>query len=446
MNKTFKIIFLLLALNLLSACVGVTKKPDLELLYRQSYLNDNATPVIIIHGLMGSTIVNAEGVEVWPKSVGKLAFSTYAELVDESNDSYQAGRLLDTLVGVDFYGTLLSTLENAGGYKNAESSSTVSNKNNRRYYVFVYDWRKSNFYTVAKLHKLIEQIRQDYQDPKLKVDIIAHSNGGLIARYYLQYGPQTEQTRQNPVAWTEGEKRIRRLAMLGTPNLGSVISVKRLYQGFDLGFRTIPSYYMANYATPFEALPMPGTSVFIDANGTPVPLDIYDADVWEKNKWSVFSDQAIKNIQSEYKMSQEVIQKTQSVFRQHLKQAYDFQKALSIPLGESKTVIALYGGDCELTESKAIVNKQTNGISLAFQKSDVENKQKNVNYEYLLMSPGDGLVTRNSQLARATNIYINPEQQKDLFDITQTTFFCEKHNFLTANPYFQNNLLYFLLH
>ena len=36
--------------------------------------------------------------------------------------------------------------------------------------------------------RLIEQLRRDYDDPTLKVNVIAHSMGGLVTRYYLRYG------------------------------------------------------------------------------------------------------------------------------------------------------------------------------------------------------------------------------------------------------------------
>ena len=51
-----------------------------------------------------------------------------------------------------------------------------------------YDWRQDNVETARALDRLIEAIRRDYGDPTLRVDIVAHSMGGLVARYYQRYG------------------------------------------------------------------------------------------------------------------------------------------------------------------------------------------------------------------------------------------------------------------
>lgn len=445
MDRLIKPLILLAAL-LLASCVSISRKPDLDLLYRSSYLNENAVPIIIIPGLMGTTLVDAKGVEVWPKSVSNLAFSTFEDLTEEGSDGVRPGRLLDGLIGLDYYGTLLKTLKSAGHYEEGRLNAPVINKNKRRYYVFLYDWRKSNFDSVTRLHALIDQIRVDYKDPALKVDIIAHSNGGSIARYYLQYGPQTVKSRINPAPWTEGDRRIRRIAMLGTPNLGSVISVSRLYHGFRIGLRTIPPHIMVNFATPFEAFPSPAHNVFIDANGTPVPLSIYDPALWQRNKWSIFSDESRKLVRDqgpEPERRQALLEKR---FAENLMQAHALQSALSKPLEQVKTQIALFGGDCDMTASRAVINRKDGRTSLAFEEGEIENKSKNVDYRRLLNAPGDGLVTRESQLARASTAYLDTDLQKDLFPIAQTTFFCESHELLTGNPYFQNNLLYFLFH
>ncbi|MEN8205545.1 MAG: hypothetical protein ABFS24_05990 [Pseudomonadota bacterium] len=42
--------------------------------------------------------------------------------------------------------------------------------------------------SARELDQFIEQIRKDYGAPELQVDLVTHSMGGLIARYYLRYG------------------------------------------------------------------------------------------------------------------------------------------------------------------------------------------------------------------------------------------------------------------
>jgi pimeloyl-ACP methyl ester carboxylesterase len=445
MKKTLKILILSSTVFLMS-CVSVSRKPDLDLLYGASYLNENTVPIIIIPGLMGTTLNNSQGQEVWPKSVSNLAFSTFDDLAISENDGIVPGKLLDGLFGIDFYGTLLTTLEKAGHYEKGRLKTPVLGKTKRRYYVLLYDWRKSNIDSVRKLHELIEQIRLDYKDPTLKVDIIAHSNGGLIARYYLQYGPQTEQSRKAPAAWQEGDQRIRRIAMLGTPNLGSIISVSRLYQGFRIGLRTIPPHILTHFATPFESMPSPASKSFMDSNGTPITLPIYDVAFWQANKWSIYSEESQQLLRKDAVDADQKAEQLNKLFSKNLQHAFEFQSALAKPILQTKTQIALFGGDCELTNSKAIINNNGKQILLAFDQNEVQNKKKNVDYTHLMQAPGDGLVTRESQLARASTAYLDTDLQKDLFPIAQTTFFCESHELLTGNPYFQNNLLYFLFH
>lgn len=445
LKKTSSVLVLLL----LVSCTTLSTKPDLERLYRSTHLSENNVPIILIPGLMGTTLENEKGEEVWPKSVGNLAFSRFENLIPASdNDGIRPAKLFDAIAGVDFYGELVHTLERIGRYEKATLGIPLQNRSKRRYYVFLYDWRKSNFEAVVQLHALIEQIRKDYRDPALKVDIIAHSNGGLITRYYLQYGPQDATTGKLPSPWQEGGSRVRRVAMLGTPNLGSVVSVSRLYQGFKVGLRTIPPQTLSAFATPFEALPSPKASVFIDANGTPQDLDIYDPLLWKSNQWSVFSEDVRKQVREDSKNgdADKKLAEMDARFVMNLDRAKRFVTALAEPLSPMTTEIALFGGDCKLTQARAVVENGANRQHLAFVPGDVKNRQKNVDYDLLLLQPGDGLVTRESQLARASNLYLNKNLDRDLFPISQTTFFCENHEMLTSNPYFQNNLLYFIFH
>ncbi len=70
------------------------------------------------------------------------------------------------------YDGLIADLENYGGYVQGETLFT-----------FPYDWRKSNIFTAELLHGEIQKIKNQTGSPR--VDVVAHSMGGLIARQYI---------------------------------------------------------------------------------------------------------------------------------------------------------------------------------------------------------------------------------------------------------------------
>ncbi|MGB0717444.1 MAG: esterase/lipase family protein, partial [Phycisphaerae bacterium] len=64
---------------------------------------------------------------------------------------------------------------------------------------FDYDWRRNNVENARRLHEFIldkkayiqDELkkRYDIENADFKFDLVAHSMGGLIARYYIRYGP-----------------------------------------------------------------------------------------------------------------------------------------------------------------------------------------------------------------------------------------------------------------
>ena len=84
-----------------------------------------------------------------------------------------------------------------------------------------------------------------------------------------------------------------------------------------------------------------------------------------------------------------------------------------------------------------------NGERLVIRPEEVQDRVAGVDYEHLLLQPGDGLVTRDSQLGRGLDVV--PGQPGGTFPLVQSFFLCEQHDQLSVNPYFQNNLLNFLL-
>jgi hypothetical protein len=249
---------LLLALQACSHAV----KPDLERLYEQSR-NVNQPPVILIHGLMGSRLSEVDsGEEVWVGNVSKLLFSSYEDLALEIDpqtlrpraSKLVASGLLDKVAGTDFYADITHTLETAGRFQRKEPGRPQG-KNARNYYVFTYDWRQDNVQSARKLSKFIEQIRLDYADPSLKVDLIAHSMGGLIARYYLRYGETDTLDDNDFTVNLHGSSRVRRTILLGTPNLGSASALHSFIDGYKLAFGTIPTETLVTMPGPYQLFP-----------------------------------------------------------------------------------------------------------------------------------------------------------------------------------------------
>jgi pimeloyl-ACP methyl ester carboxylesterase len=442
----------LFCLALLLAACGPTR-PDLVRLYEAETQHLTQPPVILIHGLMGSTLVErSSGKEFWPGGIGTMAFSEYRELArmkaaEDAGGGLVPGDLFYGVGGVDYYKALTDTLENVGRFKRGQPGEAIHADDRRRYYVLLYDWRKENLEAVRQLHALIEQIRIDYGDPNLAVDILAHSNGGLIANYYLRYGPNDVLDQAQFTPWDEGAHRVRRVVMLGTPSLGAVTSLERLQHGFKIALRTVPVEVLTTFATPFETLPHPDAQVVFSAQGQPIRFDVYDPETWRSRRWAVFSpDVSARVVASapDVASGEAQLAALQALFVHHLQRAKRFQLSLSAPIRSNGVEVAAFGGDCTMTPARAVLDRdKAGGERLVIRPEDVQDRVAGVDYERLMLQPGDGLVTRDSQLGRG--LEVAPGETAGTFPLVQSFFLCETHDQLSVNPYFQNNLLNFLL-
>ena len=122
MNRWFAVRAGVLALCLL-VLAGCATQPDLVRLYEGVSDDPNQPPVILIHGLAGSTLVDAEtGKQFFPGSLGTLTFSNYADLAQMSSEDREGeglvpGALFESVAGVDFYGEMLHALETVGHFQ-----------------------------------------------------------------------------------------------------------------------------------------------------------------------------------------------------------------------------------------------------------------------------------------------------------------------------------------
>src|SRR5512134_1486367 len=117
----------LLLAGALAAC-GVAPRPDLARMYRVAAVSPDDTPVILIPGLFGSKLRDrATGVELWPGAWDRVIFSDYRDLalkfdpttLEVRRDNLEAYDIAEAVLGRNFYGPIISTLVNFGGYVRA---------------------------------------------------------------------------------------------------------------------------------------------------------------------------------------------------------------------------------------------------------------------------------------------------------------------------------------
>jgi pimeloyl-ACP methyl ester carboxylesterase len=448
---------------LLSGC-ALNPVPDLQRLYETGPLTRDTrvaagvveTPVILVHGVFGARLRERDtGKEVWPGGITSLLFNSYddialpidADTLQPAASNLEAYAITDSAAGRDFYGAIIRTLETSGGYSKGVPGEAVTD-GRRRYYILVYDWRQDNVETARRLDELINRIRSDYADPELKVDIVAHSMGGLATRYYLRYGT-TDVLNSNDFPMSDQSvTRVRKVILLGTPNLGSVSGLDEFLQGFRIGLRRIPTETFATMPSAYQLFPHPIRSALLNTRGEVLDRDLFDVQIWRAFQWSIFDPQVRERIIKRFPNPQEgevYLAMLERYFEKYLERARRFVWSLTVPVEYSKVRHVVFGGDCELTPARLLV-EEVNGESMVrLHPSEVTLRMPGVDYEKLMLEPGDGRVTKPSLFAREALDPTVPRHRYSFFPMDHSILLCESHDSLTGNISFQNNLLNILL-
>lgn len=439
-----RLLALLLAAALLAACSDAPR-PDLKRLYQFGMRDAEPTPVILIPGAFGSRLRDrASGEERWPGPWWRILFSSYADLALEIDPERNAPKpsaleafdIAERAFGQDFYRPIVETLTRHGGYVRA-APGTPAAKGERRLYVFAYDWRQDNVASAAALHRLIEQVRQDHGDPALRVDLVAHSMGGLIARYYLRYGPRDVLDGEPHQVTMAGSAQVRKLILLGTPNLGSVSSLHAFLNGEKVGLNRIAPRTLATMPSGYQLFPHPLASWLIDLDGRARPDELFDAAHWQRHRWSVYDDGRLPDSAAEAALRR--------YFVHQLERARRFAWMLSVAEPVSPIRYVLFGGDCHLTPARLLMETEGGRDRVRLAPAEIRAPRPGLAYDELMLEPGDGRVTKPSLLARETLDPTAPQHEDSFLPVAYPFFLCEHHNALTSNINFQDNLLNVLL-
>ncbi|MEW6144720.1 MAG: hypothetical protein AB1598_06835 [Thermodesulfobacteriota bacterium] len=443
--------------------------PDLGGIYTQAAMrsHEEGNPVIVIPGILGSKLRDGEtGQLVWgafdggeadpetPEGARLIALPMKEGVpIDELTDSVRSDGALDRVkvklfglpIQLNAYINILSTL-GAGGYLD---QSLASNKLNEIDYgddhftcfQFDYDWRLDNVENAKRLKKFIEEKKEyilgEYRKrgikkDDVKFDIVAHSMGGLLTRYFLMYGGKDlpgDGTKPE-VTWA-GAEYVEKVIIVGTPNAGAIGAVETLVMGRDIG-PFLPKYEPAiigTFPSLYQQLPRTRHGAVADENGE--WLDLMDPEVWIELGWGLTDPGQeevlgwlLPDVSDPAKRREIAIDH----LRKSLKRGAAFQEAIDTPAEPPQSLkLYLIAGDAVLTGSALKVDRATGKIEVS------------------AYAPGDGTVTRASALMdERVGGYWTPALVSPI-EWSSVTFLFTDHLGLTKSPAFSDNVLFVLL-
>ncbi|MEQ9367459.1 MAG: lecithin--cholesterol acyltransferase [Coleofasciculus chthonoplastes F3-SA18-01] len=224
--------------------------------------------VVVVPGIMGS-VLQKDGKDLWTavrqvsKAVAPAAGQSFDSLLingdnpelDELEDGIKATQLT-TVPGI------IAGLIKTGDYKAIRKMFTenfqiipgeIDSNKPANYFEFPYDWRRDNRVAARRLKKLIDcklRLWRDHSGAEdAKVILLAHSMGGLVARYYLEV--------------LNGWYDCRLLITFGTPHRGSILALNYLSNGHKIGLQDLTAL-VRSFTSIYQLLPI---YPVINANG-----------------------------------------------------------------------------------------------------------------------------------------------------------------------------------
>lgn len=451
-----------------------TPAPDLGRLYTHNARAHGVeqNPVIVIPGLTGSKLIESStGRVVWGSFAGDYARPQKPEdarlialpmregvALRELTDGVEPAGVLDHLrfsvlgipINLQAYFHILEAL-GAGGYRVSdlvESEGVDWGDEHFTCFQFDFDWRRDNVENAQRLDRFIAEkkayVRDELQRrfgidrPDLKFDVVSHSMGGLLLRYYLRYGAADlpEDGSLPEVTWA-GAANIEKAVLVAPPNAGTLEGVLQLVQGKDYGpFASYSPALLGTFPSGYQMLPR-GRHGMVLADGKPVE-DLFDPEFWLRMGWGLAAPQAEEMIswllpnEPDPEVRRRIALEHQ---RKSLERAGRFVAALDRPAQEPPGLqLYLVAGDSVPTPSLMNVHPVASG--------DAAGREE---IEILETGPGDGKVLRSSALMDERLGSGETGRLRSPIDWRTVMFLPHRHLDLTKDPIFTDNLLFWLL-
>jgi len=384
--------------------------------------------VVFVPGLMGSQLLRPDGSVAWlnlGNTLGYHDLSLPRRLpFIASHDALHPGFLIGTdsalprAFGFTEYADLLDLFDSAG-YEPGTGPGL-------RYAVYTYDWRRDLVESARGLALRLEGLAREMGDPGARFHLVGHSMGGLIVRWYLRYG--AAEPDDAPVSWA-GARRIASVLLTATPSGGSIPALGAILDGERVGlsYTTLAAQVVSRMPSIYHLLPPPGTRPLVDARGRSLDCELLEPATWERFGWGPFNPRGDERSAAE-----------RSFLVAALARARAFHAGLARePDGPAPVPVHALGGDCLPTLGRAVVGEGPPGSSPRFEAASRREQD-------LLYEPGDGRVTRASQLSAHLAKSGDPEAS-GIPELSGAFFGGADHHGLYADPAFQSLLLRLLL-
>lgn len=227
--------------------------------------------VVVLPGIMGSRLRRGEDL-VWDPGLGMakrlIGHKRWVASLVAGEERFGDTAPLDGVIAEGHVPsrTIIPGIKRIGGY--SELHEVISNAfivvegdqhdpaatmrsigRPANYFRFSYDWRRDNRNSALQLRSLINAALPALRtfSPDAKVVLIAHSMGGLVARWYLE-GDDAD---GNPI---EGWRDTRQLITFGTPYRGSVNALQFLVEGYRRAFVDL-SEALGSFTSIYQLMP-----------------------------------------------------------------------------------------------------------------------------------------------------------------------------------------------
>ena len=185
------------------------------------------------------------------------------------------------------YGPIASLLAEAG-YVQGELEAP---KPEETLFFFDYDWRRDLTESAALLRRQLEGLRRVQGRERLEVDLVCQSGGAHLCRYLAKYGAVPLEEAAAGRGGLPPTLAVRRLVLVGASNGGSLRILRELHRGrryVPLVGRRIRPEVLFTFPALFQDLPIYRRDLFLDAEGRPLDVDLFDPESWRRYGWSIY--------------------------------------------------------------------------------------------------------------------------------------------------------------